>query len=49
MAYTLGMVVGPFMGSTSMQVGGPAGLLLVVGVVPLIFIPLVMRVNKDSR
>ena len=49
MAYTLGMVVGPFLGSTSMQFVGPVGLLVVVGMVPLIFIPLVIRLDKDSR
>ena len=49
MAYTVGMVVGPFLGSSSMQVFGPAGLLAVMGVVPLIFIPLVLRANKDAR
>lgn len=43
MAYTLGMVVGPLMGSTAMHFIGPAGLLLVVGMVPLIFFPLVMK------
>ena len=45
MAYTVGMVVGPLMGSTSMQFVGPAGLLAVMGAVPLIFIPLVLRTD----
>ena len=45
MAYTFGMVVGPIMGSTSMHFAGPVGLLAVMGVVPIFFIPLVLRTN----
>ena len=48
MAYTVGMVLGPMAGSASMQLLGPAGLLAVMGVVPLIFFPLVLRANMDS-
>jgi MFS family permease len=48
MAYTVGMVLGPMSGSASMQLLGPAGLLAVMAVVPLIFIPLVLRANMDS-
>jgi len=48
MAYTVGMVLGPMAGSASMQLLGPAGLLAVMGVVPLIFFPLVLRTNMDS-
>lgn len=43
MAYTVGMVVGPMSGSAAMQVLGPVGLLAVMGVIPLFFIPLVIK------
>ena len=48
MAYTVGMVVGPMSGSASMQVLGPAGLLAVMAVVPLIFIPLALRSRENQ-
>jgi len=48
MAYTLGMVVGPLIGSTSMHFAGPVGLLVVMGLVPLIFIPLVLQTNGKN-
>lgn len=46
MAYTFGMVVGPLLGSISMKFIGPAGLLVVLGVVPLLFIALIVRLRK---
>jgi len=48
MAYTLGMVVGPLIGSTSMHFAGPVGLLVVMGLAPLIFIPLVLQTNGKN-
>ena len=48
MAYTVGMVVGPMSGSASMQALGPVGLLAVMGVLPLVFIPLVLRTHRSS-
>jgi MFS family permease len=48
MAYTIGMVVGPMSGSASMQALGPVGLLAVMGAVPLVFIPLVLRAHRSS-
>ena len=48
MAYTLGMVVGPLIGSTSMHFAGPVGLLVVMGLVPLIFIPLMLQTNGKN-
>jgi hypothetical protein len=48
MAYTVGMVVGPISGSSAMRVLGPVGLLVVMGLIPLFFIPLVMQAKKDS-
>jgi len=47
MAYTVGMVLGPMSGSSSMQLLGPAGLLAVMAVVPIIFIPLVLRARTN--
>jgi len=46
MAYTFGMVVGPLLGSTSMQVFGPSGLLVILSVVPFFFILLVLRRHR---
>jgi len=43
MAYTAGMVVGPLFCSVSMQVAGPAGLLVLPAIVPAFFILLVVR------
>ncbi len=43
MAYTAGMVVGPLFCSTSMQVAGPAGLLVLPAIVPAFFILLVLK------
>jgi MFS family permease len=48
MAYTVGMVLGPMAGSSSMQVLGPVGLLAVMALVPLIFFPLVLRAYRSS-
>jgi len=48
MAYTFGMVVGPLLGSTSMQFSGPIGLLAVLGVIPLVFIPLALRAGGKN-
>lgn len=48
MAYTLGMVVGPLLGSTAMQLFGPVGLLAVLGLMPLFFIPLVLRTGRKN-
>jgi len=43
MAYTAGMVVGPLFCSTSMQIAGPSGLLVLPAIVPAFFILLVLK------
>jgi len=43
MAYTTGMVVGPLLCSTSMQLTSPSGLFVLPGIVPVFFILLVLR------
>jgi len=43
MAYTCGMVVGPFFGSISMQLSDPHGLLIMLALVPIFFIFLILR------
>jgi MFS family permease len=46
MAYTFGMVVGPLLGGASMQLLGTAGLPAVMGMLPIFFMPLILRGKK---
>jgi MFS family permease len=46
MAYTCGMVIGPLFGSVSMQLSDPHGLLVMLGLVPLLFFILLLRRNS---
>ena len=43
MAYTCGMVAGPLLGSISMQLSDPHGLLITLALVPVLFIGLIFR------
>ena len=43
MAYTSGMVVGPVLGSISMQLSDPHGFLIMLALVPIFFIFLILR------
>lgn len=43
MAYTIGMVLGPLLCSTAMQLAGPSGLLVLPAIAPVFFILLVLR------
>jgi hypothetical protein len=48
MAYTAGMVVGPFFCSTSMRFAGPSGLLILPAIAPAFFILLVLKQESTA-
>ena len=49
MAYTTGMVVGPFFCSTSMQLIGPSGLMVLPAIAPVLFILLVLKQGANAK